>query len=405
MGKISGVWAALFLSFVSFPGVRLNAADYFVNVYSTAYSPSYLQIAPGDSVYWINEDTSSHTVTSANNLWPPGDLINYQDSFGLTFYGSGSYDYYDEFDGFSGTVVVSASPAPPNDQCGSAIAMSQATIYTVNTAGATSTGDPVPSCGSLGKGVWYTFTPAANSLVTISTCNSDFDTVLAVYTGTCGSLTAVSGGCDDDNGPACTGTNASVAFSGSAGMTYWILAGGYGGASGNLKIVATTSGTSSAWQEAQVSFDIGASIARPNTNLIHVVDFTNDRLLTLDTASGNFISSIRLYGKLTSASLMCFSLDGQALYVPLYSSGKLQVISLASLTTTDLVPLSISPTSVAAGSDGALYAMDSGQITKIDPTAGQNLGAVPRGFYSPIIKANASGTRLYIMELGLSGGG
>src|SRR6266478_3465491 len=404
MGKILGVWAALFLSFIFFPGARSSAADYFVNVYSTAYSPSYSQIAPGDSVYWINEDTSSHTVTSPNNLWPAGYLNNYQDSFGLTFYGTGTYDYYDEFDGFSGTVVVSASAAPPNDQCGSAVAMSPATIYTVNTAGATSTDDPMPSCGSLGKGVWYTFTPAANGLVTISTCNSDFDTVVAVYTGMCGSLTAVSGGCDDDNGPACTGTKASVAFSGSAGTTYSILAGGYGGASGNLTIVATTSGAASTWQEAQLSFDIGASIARPNTNLIHVVDSTNDRLLTLDTASGNFISSIRLYGKLTSSSLMCFSADGQFLYLPLYSSGKLPVISLASLTTPDLVPLNISPNSVAAGSDAALYAAANGQINKLDPTTGQNLGAVPRAFYSPIIKANASGTRLYIMELGLSGG-
>jgi len=48
--------------------------------------------------------------------------------------------------------------------------------------------------------------------------------------------------------------------------------------------------------------------------------------------------------------------------------------------------------------------MADGQITKVDPTTGQTLGAVSRGFYSPIIKANASGTRLYIMELGLSGG-
>jgi hypothetical protein len=154
-----------------------------------------------------------------------------------------------------------------------------------------------------------------------------------------------------------------------------------------------------------VSFDIGASIARPDTNLIHVVDQTNDRLLTLDTGTGAFISSIRLYGKLAYSGLMCFSLDGQYLYLPLYSTNKLQVISLATLTTTDLVPLAAPTASVAAGSDGALYAMVNGQLAKLDPTTGQNLGAVSWGFYAPIVKANASGTRLYIMELGLSGGG
>src|SRR5882724_6344115 len=267
MCKTLMVRMALFLSFICFPGVRLNAADYFVNVYYNRYSPNYLTIAPGDSVFWINQDFSSHTVTSVNNLWSPGYLLDYQDTFGLTFNGVGTYSYYCEFDGFSGTIVVSSgAAAPPNDQCSSAAAMAEATLYTVNTAGATSTGDPVPSCASLGKGVWYTFTPAANGVVTISTCSSDFDTVVSVYTGACGSLSAVSGACNDDNGTACTSSRASLSFSGTAGITYRILAGGYGGASGNLRIVASNSVASTPWQEATVSFDIGASVARPNTN-------------------------------------------------------------------------------------------------------------------------------------------
>ena len=181
MGKSLAVRMVLLISLICILGVRLNAADYFVNVYYNRYSPNYLTIAPGDSVFWINQDFSSHTVTSVNNLWGAGYLLDYQDTFGLTFYSVGTYSYYCEFDGFSGTVVVSSGPAaPPNDQCSSAVAMAEATLYTVNTAGATSTGDPVPSCAGVSKGVWYTFTPAANALVAVTTCGSDFDTVVSV---------------------------------------------------------------------------------------------------------------------------------------------------------------------------------------------------------------------------------
>jgi hypothetical protein len=151
-------------------------------------------------------------------------------------------------------------------------------------------------------------------------------------------------------------------------------------------------------------FDIGLSIAEPHSNRVHIVDRTNDRLLTLDTDTGAFISSIRLQGKPGNFGYMCLSLDQRFLYVPLSSAQMLQVISLTDLATTDIVPLSAVPTSVAAGVDGMLYAIAGGQLTKIDPSTGRNLGSLNRNFYSPVLKSNPSGTRLYIMELGLSGG-
>jgi hypothetical protein len=127
---------------------------------------------------------------------------------------------------------------PANDSCAGAVAMTAGTTYTVNTAQATSAGDPTPACQpSFGKGVWYTFTPSSSTTVTISTCGSDFNTVLAVYTGSCGSLTQIA--CNDDNGPACSGNQASVSFAATAGTTYYVLAGGLGGATGNLSILAT----------------------------------------------------------------------------------------------------------------------------------------------------------------------
>src|SRR5262249_15770138 len=86
-----------------------------------------------------------------------------------------------------------------------------------------------------------------------------------------------------------------------------------------------------AWSENQLDFDVGPSLANPSLNYIHFVDRTNDRLLTLDTATGKIISAIHLQGKPGPAALMCYSLDGNTLYVPLTSSQKIQIISIPDL--------------------------------------------------------------------------
>jgi len=133
-------------------------------------------------------------------------------------------------------VVVSTTP-PGNDTCAGAIPLVGGEVSTTNTANATSTSDPVPGCqGSAGKGVWYTYTPTSSGTVSVSTCGSTYDTVLAVYTGSCGALSPLI--CNDNNGPSCSGSQASVSFSATGGTTYYILAAGAGGATGILNIMA-----------------------------------------------------------------------------------------------------------------------------------------------------------------------
>ncbi len=129
----------------------------------------------------------------------------------------------------------------PNDQCFGAIPLTNGLTFAMSTVAATETNDPLPSCAPIGKGVWFSYTPTTNQLVTLNSCGSSFDSLLQVYTGTCGALQRVGYGCDDDNGPACAGLNASVVFNGLAGTTYFILAGGFIGSSGNLQITATSS--------------------------------------------------------------------------------------------------------------------------------------------------------------------
>ena len=94
-----------------------------------------------------------------------------------------------------------------SDLCSNASENSQLDINeggTTDVLNFTALGDPVLSCmwGSplSDRGfrtAWYEFTPSFNGLVTLSTQGSNYDTVLAVYTGECGTLTQLA--CNDDS--------------------------------------------------------------------------------------------------------------------------------------------------------------------------------------------------------------
>lgn len=84
------------------------------------------------------------------------------------------------------------------------------------------TGEPTPACGSnVSHTIWYRFASAVAADVTISTQGSDFDTVLAVWRGSPGSLAPV--GCDNDSGPDDTSI---LNFTAAAGETYYMMVGG-----------------------------------------------------------------------------------------------------------------------------------------------------------------------------------
>jgi hypothetical protein len=85
-------------------------------------------------------------------------------------------------------------------------------------------GERSPSCASVGKTVWWRYTPTADVTVTADTAGSGFDTVLGVWRGTSlGSLVEV--GCDDDGGGAASTSTETVSLQ--AGNTYYFQVGGY----------------------------------------------------------------------------------------------------------------------------------------------------------------------------------
>jgi hypothetical protein len=88
------------------------------------------------------------------------------------------------------------------------------------------------------KSIWYTWTASFTGVISLTTAGSDFDTVMAVYTGTnLAHLTRVAS--DDDSGGFFTSL---VNFNVTAGTTYQITVDGFNGASGNV-VLGMPSGT------------------------------------------------------------------------------------------------------------------------------------------------------------------
>ncbi len=116
----------------------------------------------------------------------------------------------------------------PNPQPFTRIAQKQE----VDTTGATVQGGEPSPCGLIGSTVWYKLEPGATMDVVVNTFQADYDTVLAVYTGTALS-NLVNVDCNDDFG---AGLKSKIAFEALVGETYWIQAGGFLGSTGDLAV-------------------------------------------------------------------------------------------------------------------------------------------------------------------------
>jgi hypothetical protein len=83
------------------------------------------------------------------------------------------------------------------------------------------------TASGLGPTVWYQFTPSEDMRIFANTAGSNYDTDLAVYTGTRGSLTQLA--CNDDAGFT---VQSALTLDVTAGQTLYFLVGAFGGGSG-----------------------------------------------------------------------------------------------------------------------------------------------------------------------------
>lgn len=131
-----------------------------------------------------------------------------------------------------------AFPAPstalPNDACSMAVPLVLGNNTNLsNECATTDASDPIPACynGSTNKvkhSVWYTFTPSQTCNYTfavtagnddIALPNTQFDSELALYSGTCGSFTEIA--CNDDI--ASGNLYSSISANLVAGQTYYLM--------------------------------------------------------------------------------------------------------------------------------------------------------------------------------------
>ncbi len=137
-------------------------------------------------------------------------------------------------DGCSSTCQIE-NVAPSNDECTSAITISN-TIGNIagNNSVATNSAIAAPACGSIINDLWYSFTISSTQIVRIAANGGTaaVDPLMAIYSGTCGTLTYII--CDDDGGP---GSNSLIQTTLTAG-TYFIRVGSFSLASkGNFSLV------------------------------------------------------------------------------------------------------------------------------------------------------------------------
>ncbi len=126
-------------------------------------------------------------------------------------------------------IPLAAEAAPPPNDAFAARTTIASVPYTAGQSTAEATtepGEPSPRCGPMGKTIWYQFTPGSDVVLAATMAGSDFDTLLAVWTGpSLGSLTEV--GCADFG---------SVVFAAEAATTYLIQAGGWIDSSGSATV-------------------------------------------------------------------------------------------------------------------------------------------------------------------------
>ncbi|MEO0595006.1 MAG: fibronectin type III domain-containing protein, partial [Chloroflexota bacterium] len=199
---------------------------------------------------WQNSDsdqtsTELEVSTNGGSTWSllqtlgnvtSATVDNLQCGTALSFRVRGVNEVQNRVSAYSNVFTGSTVACPPND------AVASATVFTSlpftdsqSTLGAISEiGDPQPTCGTnVGNSIWYSFTPATSGTYQFNTIGSDYDAVLAMYTGNIGSLSEI--GCDKDSAP---GTQAVLNLSLTSGITYRILMGANEGQGGNAVFTA-----------------------------------------------------------------------------------------------------------------------------------------------------------------------
>ena len=187
----------------------------------------------------VNDGDDTYTDGSITNIWDTFKHHATDDHFneywaGWLARGHNNTSAGPIMDLYQNTINYRSGPS--NDDFANSFGISGGTSsWSEYTTNATTQGlDPITACGSSGRqarSVWFTYNPTTTRQYFISTRTSNYDTVLAIWTGSWGSLSSV--GCSDDF----AGTLQSALTQAlTHGTNYYIEAMAFGSAGGSLNL-------------------------------------------------------------------------------------------------------------------------------------------------------------------------
>jgi hypothetical protein len=224
--------------------------------------------------------------------------------------------------GITVTAGAACPPPPANDVCSTATPIACGQTLSGTTINATSTGAPATLCNGLlnntSGGVWYVASGICGQ-ATASICGTltPWDSKIAVYSGSCGTLTCVT--TDDDGCVPVTGLS-SATWTANASTTYYIYVLGFGTADegafdlslscANSPVLATAAATDNcANSQFSVAVNItdlgGAASASVNYSVNGVPQTPVSGVLTGITNLGPFASSAEVSVTVSNGATGC----------------------------------------------------------------------------------------------------
>lgn len=211
-----------------------SAAD--VNLTTTSASGITTSLA----VYTGTALSDLRAVTARTQAAGSGNAVSFRAAARTTY-----FIVVDAQTGGTGAFALTLTPvvtstAPANDAFARPSPIGSAGgIFDVSSIGASKeAGEPEHANNRGGASLWWTWTASSAGTVSVVTTGSNFDTILAVYTGEAlNALTTIA-----TNDDIATGVTSGLAFTAVSGRTYRIAVDGYGGASGNVRLALGVSG-------------------------------------------------------------------------------------------------------------------------------------------------------------------
>ncbi|MEA2292302.1 MAG: hypothetical protein QOF17_1325, partial [Solirubrobacteraceae bacterium] len=202
--------------------------------FSLSGVPTWLTAAPTAGTVTTSATAVTFTVNANANAMPVGSH-GATITFTNTTNGQGTQAR-------TATLQVTASGGGANNSFANAATMALNQTKTANNSSASKeAGEPNHAGNSGGKSLWWNFLAVSSGPIRITTAGSDFDTLLAVYTGNAVNALTLVAANDDEDFDRGIRTSA-VTFNAPAGTVYRIAVDGYnfedgfGAESGNVRI-------------------------------------------------------------------------------------------------------------------------------------------------------------------------